>query len=402
MPITTRIAELDIIRGIALFGILIVNMGLFSFPALYTDPLDAWPDWTDQLMVMLINFVGEGKFISMFSFLFGLGFMIFIARAEKKEQRAVRLFIRRLFILLLIGLVHSYFIWYGDVLCVYSVAGLFLLFFRTSRPKTVLIWAFSLLLIPVFLFLSAGFLIGPAFFAEAAIGGIPTKTIAAYVVLIYQKGTVGELFLQNNMDSILTKIGYCLILPQIFAMFLFGTYAGKQQIFSQLPEHLGKIRTIFLVSLTIGLPVALAGLGCLGMPHDSAAYNIMQFLGSYIGGSALGIFYVCAVLLLLQKASGQRILAPFAAVGRMAATNYILQSVICVLFFYSFGLGLYGKTSPVAGFFLAIGLYIFQVFFSNFWMSRFLYGPIEWLWRSLTYGKKMPIKMNAIQKQRRA
>ncbi|NQX41786.1 uncharacterized protein SAMN05421820_10951 [Pedobacter steynii] len=115
MQITKRIAELDIIRGIALFGILIVNMGLFSFPALYTDPMDAWPDWTDQLMVMLINFVGEGKFISMFSFLFGLGFMIFIARAEKKEQRPVRLFIRRLLILLLIGLVHSYFIWYGDV-----------------------------------------------------------------------------------------------------------------------------------------------------------------------------------------------------------------------------------------------------------------------------------------------
>lgn len=86
MQITQRIGEQDIIRGIALFGILIVNMGLFSFPALYTDPLATWPDWTDQLVVMLINFVGEGKFISMFFFLFGLGFMIFIARAEKKEQ----------------------------------------------------------------------------------------------------------------------------------------------------------------------------------------------------------------------------------------------------------------------------------------------------------------------------
>lgn len=247
MQITQRIGELDIIRGIALFGILIVNMGLFSFPALYTDPLATWPDWTDQLVVMLINFVGEGKFISMFFFLFGLGFMIFIARAEKKEQGPVRLFIRRLFMLLLIGLVHSYFVWYGDVLCVYSVAGFFLLFFRNSRPKTVLIWAFSLLLVPVLLFVLAGFLIGPAFFVEAPISGNPAKTITAQVVLIYQKGTVGEIFLQNSFDGIIAKIGYCLILPQIFAMFL---------------------------------------------------------------------------------------------------------SVICVLFFYSFGLGFYGKISPVTGFFM--------------------------------------------------
>lgn len=384
IQLAPRIGELDIIRGMALFGILMVNMGLFSFPALYMDAFGYWPGPSDKMIIMSINFIGEGKFISMFSFLFGLGFTIFIQRAEKKKGGPVRLFTRRLLVLLVIGLIHGYFIWYGDVLVVYSLAGMLLLFFRKSKPKTVLIWAFSILLVPVILFLTARIVTGPSFFEETT-AGISQLAIAKQAMLIYRGGSVADIFLQNSMDLIITKTGYLLILPQIFAMFLFGTYAGKKQIFQQVREYLPLIRKVCLISLLIGGAIAIPGLFYIQGPHTGFGYTIMQIAGSYIGGSALGIFYICALILLLQKPIWQKMLAPFAAVGRMAATNYVLQSVFCVFIFYSFGLGQYGKTSPATGLLITIFLFISQMVISNLWMKFFPYGPLEWLWRKLTY-----------------
>jgi len=384
-----RIHELDIIRGVALAGILIVNMGLFAFPAFYLNQFTAWPELSDKIVVLLINGLGEGKFISMFSFLFGLGFTIFMQRALLKAGHPVWLFSRRLLALLGIGLVHAYAIWYGDVLCIYSLLGFLLLFFRNSSPTTLLKWALALLLIPTILFIAGGLWIGPVFFQAPA---QDTAAAAQDVIKIYRTGSLREIFMQNINDLAITRMGYLSIAPQIFAMFLLGAYAGKKGIFQRISEYLSMIKKVMVWSLLIGLPAALPAVLFANANPAGMAYNFAQFISSYIAGPAMGIFYICGVIHLLQKWRWRQCFTPFGAVGRMAATNYILQSVSCIFIFYSFGLGWYAQKGPAMGVAITVVLFACQLLVSNWWMARFHFGPVEWLWRTLTYGKVVPLR----------
>jgi uncharacterized protein len=392
MQTAKRITELDIIRGVALLGILIVNMGLFSFPALYLEPLKSWPALSDSVVILLIRFLGEGKFISMFSFLFGLGFTIFIQRAATKTKDPAWLFARRLLVLLGIGLIHAHFIWYGDVLCMYSIAGFMLLFFRNSSPEKVLRWALSLLVMPVVLLLIGYGIIGPALLTEVAPDIPSAMDTAKQALAVYRSGTFYQIFMQNGIDVWTTRMGYMLILPQIFAMFLLGTYAGKRQLFQHIQQHLGWIKKVAVWALLIGMITTVTEFVYVASPSDSLAFNLSQLIGNYFGGASFGIFYICGILILLQHLKWRKILTPLAAVGQMAATNYILQSVSCVVIFYSFGVGWYGNTSPVRGMWITMALYSVQVWISNWWMARFSYGPVEWVWRTFTYGKVMAIR----------
>ncbi|RQO75657.1 hypothetical protein DBR43_09985 [Pedobacter sp. KBW06] len=385
-----RISELDIIRGIALMGILIVNMGLYSFPALYLDQFSSWNGNVNKFIVAIISLTAEGKFISIFSFLFGLGFYIFIQNAFQKTKRPAMLFFRRLIVLLGIGLIHAYLIWFGDVLCIYSIAGVFLLFFRHMSYRSVLIWALSLLLIPVISFVLGAIANGSAFYSDPNVNGPDIVSMGKQATHIYQTGSYIQILKQNMTDLVIAKISYLIILPQIFAMFLLGVYAGKRHIFQRIPEHLSFIRNIQLGSFLIGFPAATQAVIYMDASPQSLGYNITQFISSYIAGPALGIFYISTLLLLLQSVRWQNRLKPFAAVGRMAATNYILQSVICTSSLY--GLSIYGKVAPGYGLILSLSIFLCQICYSNLWMSKFQYGPLEWLWRTLTYGKRIPIQ----------
>jgi len=384
-----RINEIDIVRGIALWGILIVNMGLFSFPALYTGAGEVWQDNLNRAVINAVNFLGEGKFISVFSFLFGLGFTIFMKRAAAKTAQPKRLFARRLLILLGIGLVHSYFIWYGDVLVIYSVFGFVLMLFWNTSAQSLLSWAFYLLILPVVLFLIAGLVLDETAYGTSNISIIQQRQLAAYATHTYSNGSLRDIFLQNMDDLRLTRLGYLSISPQIFAMFLLGAYAGIKGFFDNLNAHESRIRHIQIGALIIGLPIAVASTLYHGQPADSLAYTVMEMMGSYLAGPTLGLFYLTSILLLLRKESWYAWLKPFAAVGRMAATNYIMQSVICVFICYSFGLGKYGAISPFWGLVLSTVIILFQIGISNLWLKYFKFGPVEWIWRYLTY-KNLP------------
>ncbi|SHG03757.1 DUF418 domain-containing protein [Pedobacter caeni] len=380
-----RIHEIDIIRGMALWGILIVNMALFSFPALHMDQSDFWHGNLDQWTIKLIHFFGEGKFISVFSFLFGLGFSIFMKRAEMKTDSPKKLFSRRLFILLLIGLLHGYFIWYGDVLLFYSVLGFMLMFFWNSTPQRLLTWAFYLLIIPVSIFIVGGLIFGSSFFAEDPGVLLQKKEMAWNAIAVYQKGDLSGIFQQNLLDLRDTRLGYLSIAPQIFAMFLLGAYAGVRKIFDNLKEHESLIRNVQVGALIIGLPIGIASTLYLNAPTNSLSFNLMQVAGTYIAGPTIGIFYICSIILLLRKETWKIILKPFTAVGKMAATNYLLQSLICLFLFSGFGFALYSKVSPFYTFLISIAIIGFQILLSNLWLKHFKYGPVEWIWRYLTY-----------------
>ncbi|UHA72224.1 DUF418 domain-containing protein [Paenibacillus sp. 481] len=395
---TERISELDLIRGFALLGILIVNMQYFSYPFIYTtiSNIDLWPDVWDQAVKKGIVIFAQNKFNTMFSFLFGLGFMIFIQRAKQKGEQPARLFIRRLLVLLGIGLIHSYFIWAGDVLVFYSIMGFILLLFRNCQPKTLLTWAFSLIFIPVVLLtLLIVLILATAGSASSASELMPLelgRTIINGSLFTYSQGTYAAIFAQNAADLNLVRIGYLSILPLFFAMFLFGAYAGKTEIFKNLAIHLSWIKKLWVCALVIGLAITLPAVFVSPEFMGRSVHGLFQHISYFVGGSALSLCYITSLILLTRKELWQRLLAPLQAVGRMAATNYLAQSIISTFIFYSYGLGLYGKVSPAWAMLVCAAIFSFQIVISNWWMKRFAYGPVEWVWRTLTYGKKPPFK----------
>lgn len=384
----SRIDALDAIRGVALAGILLVNMGLFAFPALYTTPSAYWPGTANKVVEQLISFFAEGKFVSMFSFLFGLGFILFLQSAERKGLPPVRLFLRRLLVLLGIGWIHAHLIWFGDVLCFYSVLGVLLLFFRKMSPPALVKWAIGLLIIPVVLYVAAGTLIGPDFYKDS----IAYSDAGNKAIEVYRSGTLRQIWEQNSTDLMMARMGYLIETPMMLAMFLLGAYAGKRGIFRQPDAHQVFIRKVQTWSAIIGWPlVIVVALFGKADPSTPIGGNLM-IIDTFLASPLIGIFYIATLTRLLQRAPWQQWLRPFQAAGRMAATNYLLQSVTCIWIYYSFGGGLYAYASP--SMYLLIWLLVlgFQLAVSSWWMHHFRFGPVEWIWRKLTYGKAYAIK----------
>ncbi len=397
-----RVQVVDVLRGFALLGILLVNMQFFNTPLylLITEVHELAP--VDRVAAWLIRFFAEGKFYTMFSFLFGFGFAIQLFRAKARGVRFVPLYLRRLFVLLLIGIVHGFLLWYGDILKAYAVVGLVLLLFRDRAPKTLLIWA--ALSLAVFLLISAAFIglsslgsgLQPAGRTDQAT--VPAGTffddLTERSFRAYGKGTFGEIMVQRAIDNAFSIFSAIFSFPSILAMFLLGLYAGRRQIFQNVEAHLPFIRKIFVWGLVLGLiGNAMYVFGQAAV--DPAAPSLLSLaaqVGQVIGGPALCFCYVAGITLLFQREHWQRRLASLAAVGRMALTNYLLQSVICTTIFYSYGLGLYGQVGPAAGIALTFVIYAAQIPLSVCWLRRFRFGPVEWLWRSLTYWRWQPLR----------
>lgn len=388
-PANRRIDALDAIRGVALGGILLVNMGLFAFPALYLNIGDYWSGTPNTMVETMIGFFAEGKFVSMFSFLFGMGFILFLQSAEKKGLPPVRLFLRRLLVLLGIGWIHAHLIWFGDVLCFYSVLGILLLFFRKLSPPALLKWALGLLIVPLLLFMTAGAVIGPEFYNDS-----PSYKAIGYKALeIYRSGSLRQVWAQNATDLDITRLGYLMETPMMLAMFLLGAYAGKRGIFRQPEAYATLIRKIQLWSAVIGWPLAIAILLLGSADMNSTLSGNLMMTDTYIASPVISIFYIATLTRLLQRTSWQQWMRPFQAAGRMAATNYLLQSVICIWIYYSFGGGLYGYASPTMYVLIWLMVFAIQLTVSTWWMSHFRFGPVEWIWRKLTYGKAYAVKV---------
>ncbi|MFC4597202.1 DUF418 domain-containing protein [Cohnella hongkongensis] len=391
-----RFAQLDWIRGLALLGIAIANMPLYSSPYLYMNMLDAewWAATGDRIAKLLIYIFVDYKFISMFSFLFGAGFIIFLQRAEQKGRRGTALYLRRLFVLLLIGLLHGYFIWFGDILLVYAMLGFALLAFYRRKPNTLLYWSLGLLLIP------AAWIALHTFAPGIVRWGLPEgpSTVDALRLIrdaneIYSSGTLEEMFRQRLLDLSHVQNSSLLTIPLTFAMFLLGAYAWRKGWLRNPDLHAVAIRKIGLWSGCIGL-LFLAFQVWLHHTVDAgqSGFNNAHWAGILIAGPAVSVFYMASLLLLSRRRFWRLLLAPLQDAGRMALTNYLLQSVVCTFLFYSYGLGWYGQVAPSYGIALSLLLFAAQVWGSRLWLRRYRFGPVEWLWRSLTYGKRQPMK----------
>lgn len=242
-PVTKeRVHELDIIRGFALVGILLANMMYFATPGIYVQMAGS-PSWAgalDQAAYSFITFFASGKFFPMFSFLFGLGFVVFFQRAIQRSERPYSLYLRRIFFLFMFGIIHAFGIWYGDILLIYALLAPVLLLFYNRKGKTILRWAFAILLVPTFL-LFLGMMVLLLGDEASMVHGQEEVQFANEMMeqslAVYGSGTVLEIFQQRALDYTFAFQGYLFMIPTILFMFLLGVYVAKTERYRNLQQQ---------------------------------------------------------------------------------------------------------------------------------------------------------------------
>lgn len=360
----TRIAALDVLRGFALFGILLVNMLDFSGSALRAGTLGMRGGELDQIVDIGITFFAVTKFYLLFSLLFGIGFAVQMRRMESSGRPFVGFYARRLLILLVIGFAHSILIWDGDILRLYAVAGVLLIAVRHLPTRVVLGLA---------LFIAAAGLI---FFGLASGLEEVSEMTGTQALDIYTQGSYPDLVRARASQPIIPDIQT----PMVLVMFLLGLVVGRSGVLDHPERYQPFLRRWWKPLLVVGLvgnALMLIGYSEANMPLIS--------LGVHVGAPALSFVYLSAVLLNAERLSW---LAP---AGQMALTNYLAQALIGTTLFYGYGFGLYDQLAPTVTFLLVFVIFGVQVVVSAGWMKRFRYGPMEWLWRSLTHGKAQPM-----------
>ena len=375
---TERIQILDILRGFAIFGILAVNIAGFASPAFLPGYISPENSWYDELAHRLMLFFAEGKFYTIFSFLFGLGFSVQLARAEAKGKDIRSFYPRRLWVLLGLGILHAILLWNGDILRLYALLGFTLLAFRKRSNRTLLIWASAFF---IFSFILLGFFGGPGMESE----GIPGWDVVNFARQAYTSHSLLNVLVFQALISLPSFLVIALTQgSSVMALFLLGLLCGRMKFFEQLPEHQATLKKIALWGLLIGL--AFNALFVFGENLWLAS------LGFTLGAPALAAVYVSSLALLSLKENGVKLLMPIGQVGRMALSNYVLQSLICSLIFVGYGFGLYEKIGAAGLWGITFAIYLFQIPLSAWWLSHFQFGPLEWLWRSLTYGQRQPFR----------
>jgi uncharacterized protein len=366
-PVQERIIALDILRGFALLGVLLVNMLDFSGSALRLNTLGARGNTLDQIVDVAIAFFAITKFYLLFSFLFGVGFAVQMRRLETTERSPVAFTLRRMGVLLMIGLAHAILIWDGDILRLYAAAGALLLLVRRLPDRALIALALIVAL--------AGLIYFSTVDLSDASDLMDTESVQLYL-----SGTYPDLVRHRVAQPIILDLQ----IPMVLAMFLIGLVVGRGGWLDRPDRYAPLLRRWWKWALPVGLignAVMLAGY------ESNSAWAIS--LGVHIGAPALSLVYASAVLLNADKLRG---LAP---VGQMALTNYLSQSLIGTTLFYSYGFGLYDRLAPTVTLVLVAAIFGAQVVVSAWWMGRFRFGLMEWLWRTLTYGRFQPIKRAA-------
>jgi uncharacterized protein len=389
ISLSERIVFIDVLRGMALFGILAANMRAFFAPLDCYDRIGLlFHGRADVLAQAFIDTLIQGKFVTIFSFLFGMGFAIQMSRAEARGARFLGFYPRRLLALALFGVIHGLLIWAGDILLTYALSGAILLLFRKRQQKTLLWWAGSLFSLPIVV--SAVFLtIYFSRFRPHWMEPKPPDMKKLYAVInIYAHGTIRQIYAQNWVEwkqSLPTE----LFALYAVGLFLLGMWVWRTGIVQRLDEYRPVLQRVCAWCIPVGLVINtyVAVMKVLVPPGIVSVWawsaGVLWLPGSHI----LSAGYASGLALIFLHKDWRRVLLPFAAVGRMALTDYLMQSVLCTLFFYHYTTGLYGRVGPAMGLVPTVILFAAQVGFSNWWLKRYRFGPMEWLWRGMTYGK---------------
>ena len=393
-PPETRLVTVDILRGIALLGIFTVNMLFFSGAYGYFG-VSAAQNGFERGLEGFIRIFAQGAFYSLFSFLFGLGLALQLRRGKVALPR----FRRRLAVLLGIGLIHAVLIWYGDILLTYAVGGFVLTLFAFQRSRVLVTGALVFFVLSVLSYLTP------------FIKSLPDRTLWLQTWLdlrtwfdlqarfnlqnfvdlqtfnqTFGSGSYGEVVRYQAQFAEREVLNLPNFLPTVLWLFLLGLLAGRHGLFER-PN-----RRAWTGILLTAFPVALVFKGVYAYWFFTGTYSPLAVGYSFaIGGPALMFVYLALLTRLLEHNSWQRWLANFGFAGRMALTNYLTQSVVCTLIFNGYGLGYFNDMSLSMSVSLVLVIFSLQIIFSRFWLGRFRFGPVEWVWRSLTYGAAQPL-----------
>lgn len=403
-----RIELIDILRGFALFGVLVANMKGYSLPmnAYFGFGAD-WPALTafDRAIDEFILYVIKGKFLSLFAVLFGLGLSVQMMRAEARGRSAIPRYLRRLLVLLMFGVAHVMLFWFGDILHTYALVGFLLVLFHKLSVK-ILGRIIGMLLLAMMLGGFANFLGGQLRPAPAA----PPASIQQFrqkqsqesklamerkmqeEVRIFATGTYREQVALRGRQwiELYGDPGTIFYFLFVLHLFLMGLYAGKRRLFQDIEAN----KPFLKGCLWFGAFCVLAGLArwMPNYPEFPAANFVRGMLRAFSG--YMFFFYAAGIALLVHRSTRwQQFFGHLAPIGRMALTNYLSHTLIASAIFYSWGLGYFGKMGSAWGLVLSLAIFTASIPLCAWWLKHYQFGPVEWLWRSLTYGKAQPMKL---------
>lgn len=398
-----RIKLLDVLRGIAILFIFTANIpylaGVFDMKpeemeALSTYKIDYWVD-------ILIRVFVEGKFYTLFSLLFGIGFAVQYQSFKSKGGSFPVFFSKRMLGLTLIGGIHLFVFWLGDILTLYALLGFVLIVFREVNNRTLIIWAIVLILLPILNWVSyvvVGFY--PGIFYQLfdqlwVANSWPLRDnpgfggMYADWMTILKETSLVQLF-QMNLYQPLVRFGHLLEEARFFkilGIFLIGVWIGRRVLDGSLLSNKKLLKTTAYWGLLVGLPMNLIFVYSGEMGGLMSYWGLLKVVSYALGVVPLTLGYISLLTLLWQSKRMRGFLNGFAPVGKMALSNYLFQTVFSMLIFYGVGFGFAGKVGYLVCILFVLLTFGWQVGFSHWWLARYKFGPVEWIWRQMTYGK---------------
>ena len=396
-----RYQSLDILRGIAILGILIMNIQSFSMiEAAYMNPM-AFGDLTglNKWVWILSHIFADQKFMTIFSILFGAGIILISEKAEKKEKSAASIHYRRIFWLFLIGLIHAYLLWHGDILVAYTFCAILTFLFRKMSATKLLVIGLILISISSMLFLISGWAI--QFWPQEAIDNtmLTWKPDSEFIVKEI------EAFQGNWLEQMPYRIKAALNFHTMVFLFWTGWRAGGLMLIGMGLYKWGILTAnrsskfylwMCISGFLVGLPLIIYGILLNFQANFVLKYSM--FIGSqynYWGSLFVSMAYISLIIFIYQKIKESNWYMVLANVGRTALSNYLLQTLLCTLIFYGHGFGLFAQVERKFQFIIVILVWFVQIILTQVWLKYYKFGPAEWLWRSLTYFKRQPFKLSS-------
>ena len=416
-----RTQSIDTLRGVALFGILILNIIAFALPfgAYFNPIIDGATEGRNFVAYMISDAFFEGSMRTIFSMLFGAGVILFTAKPDKGAIPVADLYFRRTILLILFGVIDAYLLlWVGDILYAYGMAGLFLFVFRNSSPIRLFSLGVAIIVCVAALQIAENVNLRELRSEVLAIEALPEETLTddqQARVDAWEKVREDKFEPQDMNDEIvsLRKSGYLTILAgfapinvafqtteyylhgfwDVIAMMLLGMAFMKWGIFNASRSK-GFYTGMVLVGFGVGLPANLYEVSTFVESGFATLWNVSYFRPTYhVGRLFVAIGYIGLVMLICRVGILSWLRSALAAVGQMALTNYLSHTVICNILFMGFGFGWVGELERYQIYYVVLAIWLFQLIASPWWLKRFRFGPVEWLWRSLTYGQKQPMRI---------
>jgi uncharacterized protein len=371
--------------------------GYSMIEAAYLNP-SVYGDLTglNKWVWILSHIFGDQKFMTIFSILFGAGIILMSRKADSKGRRPAGLHYRRTLWLFVIGVIHAYVFWHGDILVVYALCSLTVFLFRKLSPRKLLVMGLITISVSSMIYLVFAFSMPswpPEAYEQSSQYWIPNEEIIEHEVAAYR----GD-WPQQMTHRVPSSLAFHTLVFLIWSgwraggLMLVGMALFKWGVLTA-EKSTSFYRNLALVGLGIGLPVVILGVVrnfAEGWSFSYSMYKGIQF--NYWGSILVSLAFIGLIMLISKNPKCDGFTSPFAAVGRMALTNYLLHTLVFTTIFYGHGLGLFGKVDRTGQILMILGMWVLQLILSPIWLRHFRFGPAEWLWRSLTYGKAQPMR----------